>query len=95
MYYEDGINDESHTFLTYQKDNKFYWFEHAWNNYKGIHEYETFDELICDVESKFLTMIGYDYDKSKLHCFVYKKPKVGLTVDEFYEYCKSGVEVNL
>lgn len=29
----------SHTFLIYQDDTKYYWFEHSWNKYKGIHEY--------------------------------------------------------
>lgn len=37
----DGDNLPSHTFLTYEKDNSFYWFEHSWGIYKGIHKYNT------------------------------------------------------
>lgn len=96
LYYEDGINDESHTFLTYQKGNKYYWFEHAWNEFKGIHEYETMDELIQDVKDKFvLKVVKNELDMEKLHCYVYDKPKVELSVDEFYEHCKSGEEIKL
>lgn len=95
MYYEDGIDDESHTFLTYQKNNKYYWFEHAWMEYKGIHEYDTFDALIQDVKNKFGRKIDDNFDNDRLHCYIYKKPKVGLGVDEFYEFCKQGEEINL
>lgn len=95
MYYEDGIDDESHTFLTYQKNNKYYWFEHAWMEYKGIHEYDTFDDLIQDVKNKFILKIDDNFDNDRLHCYIYKKPKVGLGVDEFYEFCKQGEEINL
>ena len=35
----DGDKCPTHTFLTYEKNNKFYWFEHSWERFKGIHEY--------------------------------------------------------
>lgn len=95
IYYEDGVNDESHTFLTYEKNGKYYWFEHAWMEYRGIHEYETFDDLIQDVKNKFGCKIGNDYASDRFHCYIYKKPQVGFCVDEFYDFCKSGEEIKL
>ena len=50
----DGDNLPSHTFLTYEKDNSFYWFEHSWNIYKGIHKYASEKELLKDVKDKFI-----------------------------------------
>lgn len=94
MYYEDGIDDESHTFLTYQKDNKFYWFEHSWNEYRGIHEYDSFDDLIKGVKNKFVKKLNIIGDND-IHCYIYKKPKAGLSIIEFYEYCKNGEEVKI
>lgn len=39
IYIYDNENLPSHTFLTYQYHNSFYWFEHSWHQYKGIHKY--------------------------------------------------------
>lgn len=96
IFYEDGINDESHTFLTYRKDGKYYWFEHAWKDFRGIFEYTTEDKLIQDVKKKFVaTLKSKNIDDSLMHCYVYEKPKRVLTGDEFYEHCKNGEEIKL
>lgn len=96
MYYEDGINDESHTFLTYQIGNKFYWFEHAWEEYAGIREYNEMSSLLQDVKDKFISNLMVDnYRDEKIHCYIYEKPRVGLNVAEFYEFCKQGEKVDL
>ena len=36
----------THTFLVYKKDNKYYWFENAWENMRGIHEFNSIEELL-------------------------------------------------
>ena len=41
-----------HSFLIYEKNNKYYWFEHALLKYRGIHEYSSLDELLLDVKRK-------------------------------------------
>ena len=43
-----------HTFLIYQDNNKYYWFENAWYDECGIHEYDTYEELINDIKNKFI-----------------------------------------
>ena len=93
---EDGINDESHTFLTYKKDGKFYWMEHAWNAFVGIHEYGTMNELLQDVKKKFAsTFLADAMIEERLHCYLYDKPRGVLTVDEFYLHCKEGELIQL
>ena len=49
IYYDDN-NYPNHTFLTFQKNNKYYWFEHSWEVYRGIHEYNTLNELFVVVK---------------------------------------------
>lgn len=43
----------THALLYYNKNNKIYWFENAWENYHGIHQYNSLDELKQDVADKW------------------------------------------
>ncbi len=96
LYYEDGVDDMSHTFLTFKLENKYYWFEHAWTHLKGIYTYDSMEKLLEDVKKKFISILFHDkLDSNNLHCFLYKKPKIGLSVEEFYNTCKNGEEMNL
>lgn len=79
----------SHTFLTYEENNKYYWFEHSWYSYKGIHEYENEDELLSDVRKKFLEEQGYNHKKCSLYIYEYNKPKEHITCDKFYKYIET------
>ncbi len=42
-----------HIFVIYRKDNKWYWFENAWYDERGIHKYDTYEKLINDIKNKF------------------------------------------
>lgn len=79
----------SHTFLTYEMNNKHYWFEHSWGRYKGIFEYENEKELLLDVKEKFKKDNNYVSEDSLLYIYEYKKPKDHITCDEFYKYIES------
>lgn len=76
---------KTHTFLTYKKDNKYYWFEHSWYRQKGIHEYNSLKELLIDVKEKF---IKYEIGKSNNNIIIreYEKPKYNISVEEFYKH---------
>ena len=37
-YNESGQSGETHSYVTYKKDGKLYWFENAWGGKEGIHE---------------------------------------------------------
>ena len=43
-----------HAFLVYEENNKYYWFENAWHDERGIHEYNNYEELIDDIKNKFI-----------------------------------------
>ncbi len=89
IVYYDLDECPTHTFLTYKENNKYYWFEHAWALYQGIHEYNTLKELLLDVKKKFIkTELHNNFEPSNLKIIPYKKPKSGLTVNEFYAHCE-------
>lgn len=80
----------THTFLAYEKDNRWIWFEHSFGMHRGIHEYESFEDLIVDVKRK-----QYDYahrfceateeDEGELMAFEFKPPQYGCTAQEFMD----------
>lgn len=84
----DGDNLPSHTFLTYKENNKYYWFEHSWNQYKGIHSYNTKKELLRDVKTKF---IKSNPSSINSYTFIYKyqQPPYHITCKEYYQYCET------
>ena len=96
LVYYDEKNCPTHTFLTYEKNNKYYWFEHAWEKYKGIHEYSNKKELLVDIKKKFIkSELNNKVLINNLVLYEYKKPPKNLTVQQFYKHCESGKKVTL
>lgn len=85
----------THAFLIYEKDNKYYWFEHAWDNLKGIHEFNSYEEAIkCFREKHFeTTKLNYEDlledDRDKLVCYEYTRPNENLDVEEYFSFVTS------
>lgn len=88
IYIVDNDMLPSHTFLVYENDNKYYWFEHSWEKYRGIHEYKSEIELLLDVKEKFKNdnCTGED---SFLYIYEYNKPKEHITCSMFYSYIET------
>lgn len=90
--YIDGENYlPSHTFLTYEKNNKCYWFEHSWDKYKGIHKYSNIDVLLNDVKKKFKKEYNIDAD---LYLYEYSKPKKHIRCNDFYKYIETEKRID-
>lgn len=95
IYYDDN-NYPNHTFLTFQKNNKYYWFEHSWEVYRGIHEYNTLNELFDDVKKKFIeTLLNSDYTLENLAMYEYQKPDYYISMIDFYKHCEEGKEIDI
>lgn len=95
IVYYDNDRCPTHTFLTFKKDNKYYWFEHSWERFKGIHEYKTLKELLLDVQSKFIKCeINTKFNKNNLCIYNYSKPKEHINILDFYKYCESGINIS-
>lgn len=90
---DDKKGNPTHTFLVFKDDDNYYWFEHSWGIYKGIHKYDTLKDLLYDVVTKhqkfnndirsgvIVTFSKYD-----------NKPTYGSTCQEFMDWargCKS------
>ena len=76
IYIDDNENLPSHTFLTFQLNDKYYWFEHSWYDMKGIHEYNNIETLLNDVKIKFIESRKNEIDSSlKYDTYIYKYNK--------------------
>lgn len=38
---------ETHSFLWFKRDNKYYWFENAWEDMQGIHEFNSLKDMLA------------------------------------------------
>ena len=98
IYIDDNENLPSHTFLIFQLNDKYYWFEHSWYDMKGIHEYNNIKALLNDVKNKFIDSRKNEINSNlNYETFIYKynKPKYHISCDEFYIYIKTQERINI
>lgn len=98
IYIDDNENLPSHTFLIFQLNDKYYWFEHSWYDMKGIHEYDNIKALLNDVKNKFIDSRKNEINSNlNYETFIYKynKPKYHISCDEFYSYIKTQERINI
>ena len=90
----DNNNCPTHTFLIYKDDNLYYWFEHSWKRFRGIHSYKTEEEALKDIKSKFIKYeLNGNYSQNNLCIYKYEKPKYGINCLQFYEHCEHGENI--
>ncbi len=108
MWFEVGRECDlpTHTFLIYEKDNKYYWFEHAFEAQKGIHEFNSLDDAVEYAKSKQIEYTKNNYkdisddDLNTLVVYDYSKPSYHLNVDEYlkhvttYKHTKEQIKKN-
>ena len=99
MAYYDGEDCPSYTFLVVERDGSYYWCEHSWNIYRGIHRYDSLGELLKDVSNKqveYIKGLGItDFNIEQFYMYEYGKPKYGISATEFYRHCEGGDEVDV
>ncbi len=98
IYIDDNENLPSHTFLIFQLNDKYYWFEHSWYDMKGIHEYNNIKALLNDVNNKFIDSRKNEINSNlNYETFIYKynKLKYHISCDEFYSYIKTQERINI
>lgn len=94
IVYYDNDKCPTHTFLVYEKNNKYYWFEHSWNRFRGIYEYGNLDKLLLDVKNKYIKYeLENNYNKDNLIIYEYTKPEYNIGVLEFYKHCEKGKKI--
>ena len=83
----------THTFLIFEQDNKWYWFEYAWGAYRGIWEYSSKEEALKDIMIKFCNYNNRPYQK--VEAYKTSKAKSGLNSFEFVEHCLKGEKAEI
>ena len=92
----DGEKCPCHTFLTFEKKGKYYWFEHTWGELNGIYEYSSIQELLFDVKRNFVEdILKNQYVEDNLQIHEYNQPKYHISVQEFYRHCEDGLFIEL
>ena len=91
VYISNEKTNPSHTFLTYELNGTYFWFEHSWEKYKGIHKYSDEKSLLESVLEKFL----FGYDNPNVHLYEYMEPKKHITCEEFFKYIETQKEIKV
>ena len=90
VHYDDN-KCPCHTFASFEENNKFYWFEHAWEKHRGIREFSSEKELLKEVKKCFIELELKDgYDEDCLFIYNYPTPKEHIGVVEFYKNAEKG-----
>lgn len=86
----------THTFLVYQEKNHYFWFEHSWAIFAGIHEYPSLTALLKDIKKRFLvTEVTAKGIEAEVILYQYSKPPIHASVSNFYEHVEKGKEISL
>lgn len=88
-------NHATHTFLVYEDNNKYYYFEHSFERFKGIHEFDNLNELLKYAVNNQINFVlengNLNYNLNDyVVLFEYDKPNKDCSVDEFFDNIEKG-----
>ena len=99
-YFMDYVNNDrggtrTHTFLVFQNDDKFCWFEHSWRDHEGIHCYDSLNALLSDVIKKLQIKSKSDGDQKceNFRIREYDAPKLPAPHMEIFYHFLNGREI--
>jgi len=102
VYFESDTENSfpTHSFLLYKNKDKWYWFEHAFDVYEDIFEFDTFEDALRNVIDAFFhraldTGAATNGDKNLIKCFEYDELTSSLSVDEYMNHVTSGKEISI
>lgn len=86
----DYNNDyPTHSFLVYKDNNKWCWFEHADSNNKGIHKFNTLEELLNYQYHKYVEFLQeYNIKEEEINKIIiteFTSPNEHITASEYLE----------
>jgi hypothetical protein len=93
---ETGQGLDTHSFVYFRSDKTWIWFENAWKNYRGVHQYPDEDSLISDVMTKFAGYVGDSANKFYITAFNPDEHTIGEDLPDLVNICmEHAVEINL
>lgn len=82
-----------HTFIVYKENDKYYWLEASWANKKGIHKFNSLEEILDYYRDNFQDFAKREYDRNDLEFYEYKNIYPGMNCESFYETCFKGTKL--
>lgn len=83
-------NYPTHTFLVYKDNNKWFWFENSFSKLRGIHKFDTLEELMSYQKDKYLELLEEyqitDIEHKNIIITCYNKPTPNISALEYIEY---------
>lgn len=92
-YLKNSRNNACHTFSIFELNNKWYWFEASWQNKKGIHEFNSIEEILEYYKDNFIDFAREEYNKEDMEFYEYSKVNSGINCTEFYTNCLSSSKI--
>lgn len=86
----------THTFLVLFMNDKYYYFENAWMSYMGVEEFNSLNDLLREISSRFSRkcFINHDLKEDNIVVYEYTKPEYNITGKSFFEHCENGVRID-
>ena len=88
LFFESGGSLPTHTFLIYEDNGIWYWFENAFFNHRGIHKYSSIKEALEEVKKK---QIEYAKVKEEVKSCEYEVINKCMTVGEYLKHVKNEI----
>jgi len=89
----------THSFLIYQDNNDWCWFEHADFNNRGIHKFNNLEELLIYQYKKYLEFLKSfnikENEIKKIKMMEFNKPKDNISASEYLNYVMNSKEIVL
>lgn len=90
MFFENEKTLPTHTMLIYKENDKYYWFENSFEKERGIHEFNSFNELMNNVIDK---QFKYAYeergasleDKEDIRYFEFTIPNENIKISDYLD----------
>lgn len=88
--YDDSRGGETHSFIYYQNNNLWYWFENAWQDYKGIRSFNSYEDMIDFIIHIFDER--HRYTKLYIADFDISEHSIGEDLNTFVDTCMNSSE---
>lgn len=83
-YEKEPVDDNpTHTFLIFKENNQYFWFENAWESYRGVHGlFKSYNDALKFVSIQFKKSDNWE----NVNILEYNKIKLGINVMQFYKH---------
>lgn len=85
--YDNMKKYSTHSCIVVEYDNNAYWIEYSWENFRGVHKYDSLSIAISDILTKFACVMKSDIT-SNARMYEYNSLPEGLSEKKVYKYIK-------